>query len=78
MVPRCPIRGATLAPAASSAGSRLLAGTPAANQRWTESFLEAGRRIAGMSKARALIAGGLSECWFVCPTILVRGWKFSG
>jgi len=51
---------------------------PAANQRWTESFLDAGRRVGGISKARALIAGGLSECWFVCPTILVRGWKFSG
>ncbi len=54
---------------------------PVANQRWTESFFEAGRRIEGrgsISRARALIAGGLSECWFVCPTILVRGWKFSG
>lgn len=51
---------------------------PAANQRWTESFLEAGRRVDGISRDRALIAGGLSECWFVCPTILVRGWKFSG
>jgi predicted Zn-dependent protease len=51
---------------------------PAANQRWTESFLEAGRRIDGISRDRALVAGGLSECWFVCPTILVRGWKFSG
>ena len=54
---------------------------PVANQRWTESFLEAGRRIEGrgsISRDRALIAGGLSECWFVCPTILVRGWKFSG
>ena len=51
---------------------------PAANQRWTESFLDAGRRLAGISKARALIAGGLSECWFVCPTIVVRGWKFTG
>ena len=49
-----------------------------ANQRWTESFLDAGRRVDGISRARALIAGGLSECWFVCPTILVRGWKFSG
>jgi len=51
---------------------------PVANQRWTESFLEAGRRVDGISRDRALIAGGLSECWFVCPTILVRGWKFSG
>ncbi|MDB4970929.1 MAG: TldD/PmbA family protein [Myxococcales bacterium] len=54
---------------------------PAANQRWTESFLDAGRRVdgaAGISRERQLIAGGLSECWFVCPTILVRGWKFSG
>jgi hypothetical protein len=45
------------------------------------SFLDAGRRIdgrSGISRDRALIAGGLSECWFVCPTILVRGWKFSG
>jgi len=51
---------------------------PVANQRWTESFLEAGRRIGGISWDRALVAGGLSECWFVCPTLLVRGWKFSG
>jgi predicted Zn-dependent protease len=50
----------------------------AANQRWTESFLDAGRRVGGISRARQLVAGGLSECWFVCPTILVRGWKFSG
>lgn len=51
---------------------------PAANQRWTESFLDAGRRLDGISRDRQLVAGGLSECWFVCPTILVRGWKFSG
>jgi predicted Zn-dependent protease len=51
---------------------------PVANQRWTESFLDAGRRLDGISQKRALIAGSLSECWFVCPTILVRGWKFSG
>jgi predicted Zn-dependent protease len=51
---------------------------PVANQRWTESFLDAGRRVDGISRTRALIAGGLSECWFVCPTILVRGWKFTG
>ncbi len=51
---------------------------PVANQRWTESFLDAGRRVDGISRQRALVAGGLSECWFVCPTILVRGWKFSG
>ena len=51
---------------------------PAANQRWTESFLDAGRRVGGISQARQLVAGGLSECWFVCPTILFRGWKFSG
>jgi len=53
-------------------------GGPVANQRWTESLLEAGRRIDGISRDRAVVAGGLSECWFVCPTILVRGWKFSG
>ena len=51
---------------------------PVANQRWTESFLDAGRRIDGLSRERALVAGGLSESWFVCPTMLVRGWKFSG
>jgi PmbA protein len=51
---------------------------PAANQRWTMSFLDAGRHIDGVSRARELVAGGLSECWFVCPTILVRGWKFTG
>jgi hypothetical protein len=51
---------------------------PAANQRWTESFLEAGHRVDGVSRARQLIAGGLSESWYVCPTLLVRGWKFSG
>jgi len=51
---------------------------PAANQRWTESLLDAGRRIGGISRARTLIAGGLSDSWFVCPTLLVRGWKFTG
>lgn len=51
---------------------------PVANQRWTESFLDACRRVDGISRARQLVAGGLSECWFVCPTLLVRGWKFSG
>jgi PmbA protein len=51
---------------------------PVANQRWTESFLEAGRRIDGISRDRTLVAGGLAECWFLCPTLLVRGWKFSG
>jgi predicted Zn-dependent protease len=51
---------------------------PVANQRWTESFLDAGRRVGGLSRHRQLVAGGLSECWFVCPTMLVRGWKFSG
>jgi predicted Zn-dependent protease len=51
---------------------------PVANQRWTMSFLDAGQRIDGVSRERALVAGGLSDCWFVCPTLLVRGWKFSG
>jgi PmbA protein len=51
---------------------------PAQNQRWTESLLEAGRRVDGIGRERALIAGGLTECWFVCPALLVRGWKFSG
>jgi predicted Zn-dependent protease len=51
---------------------------PAANQRWTESLLEAGRRVDGISRARQLVAASLGEGWFVCPTILVRGWKFSG
>lgn len=51
---------------------------PVANQRWTESLLDAGRRIDGVTRKRELVAGGLSECWFVCPTVLVRGWKFSG
>lgn len=50
----------------------------AANQRWTESLLDAGRRLGGISRARTLIAGGLSDSWFVCPTLLVRGWNFSG
>jgi predicted Zn-dependent protease len=51
---------------------------PAANQRWTESFLEAGRRVDGISRARQLVAGALGESWYACPTLLVRGWKFSG
>jgi PmbA protein len=47
-----------------------------ANLRWTESLLEAGQRLGGISRARSLVAAGLNEGWFVCPTILFRGWKF--
>ncbi len=50
----------------------------AANQRWTESLLDAGRRLGGASRARTLVAGGLGDAWYVCPTLLVRGWNFSG
>jgi predicted Zn-dependent protease len=49
-----------------------------ANLRWTESLLEAGTRIAGISRTRRLCAAGLNEGWYVCPTILFRGWKFTG
>jgi predicted Zn-dependent protease len=51
---------------------------PVQNQRWTESLLDAGRRVAGLGRERELVAGGLGESWYVCPAMLVRGWKFSG
>ena len=49
-----------------------------ANLRWTESLLEAFSRIDGITRAREAVAAGLSDSTFVCPTVLVRGWRFTG
>jgi predicted Zn-dependent protease len=48
------------------------------NLRWTESLLEAFTRLGGVSRARQAVAAGLSDAVFVCPTVLVRGWRFTG
>ena len=50
---------------------------PAANLRWTESLLDAGRAPRRHLRAPARSSpAACRECWFVCPTMLVRGWKF--
>jgi predicted Zn-dependent protease len=46
------------------------------NLRWTESLLDAFTRVGGMTRARQVVAAGLSGSVFVCPTVLVRGWHF--
>jgi predicted Zn-dependent protease len=48
------------------------------NLRWTESLLEAGKRLGGLSRARQVVAAGLSGQVLVCPTVLLRGWRFTG
>jgi predicted Zn-dependent protease len=49
------------------------------NLRWTGSLLEAFARLDGVTRARQLVAAGLSgSTVFVCPTVLVRGWRFTG
>jgi predicted Zn-dependent protease len=48
------------------------------NLRWTESLLEAFQRLGGLSRARQVVAAGLSGQVLVCPTVLVRGWRFTG
>jgi predicted Zn-dependent protease len=48
------------------------------NLRWTEPVLEALGRVDGITAARQVVAAGLSESMFVCPTVLVRGWHFTG
>ena len=51
-------------------------GRPVRNLRWTESLLEALERLAGTTRARHLHAAGLSDSLFLCPTLLIRGWRF--
>jgi PmbA protein len=48
------------------------------NLRWTESLLEALGRAAGMTQARELVASGLSDSVTVAPSVLIRGWRFTG
>jgi predicted Zn-dependent protease len=48
------------------------------NLRWTESLLEAFTRADGITRARQLVGAGLSGAVAVCPTVLVRGWRFTG
>jgi predicted Zn-dependent protease len=48
------------------------------NLRWTESLLEALARLDGMTRVRQIVAAGLSDAVCVAPTILVRGWRFTG
>jgi predicted Zn-dependent protease len=48
------------------------------NLRWTESFLEALGRTVAATRMRQVVAAGLSEAVYVAPTLLVRGWRFTG
>jgi predicted Zn-dependent protease len=48
------------------------------NLRFTESLLEAFGRLGGVTRARELVAASLGDAVFVCPTVLVRGWRFTG
>lgn len=48
------------------------------NLRWTESIAEAFGRVAGVTAARKVCSAGLSGSVYVCPTLLVRGWRFTG
>jgi predicted Zn-dependent protease len=51
-------------------------GRPVANLRWTESLLSAFARLDGLTRARLAVAATLGDAVFVCPTVLVRGWRF--
>jgi predicted Zn-dependent protease len=53
-------------------------GRGVANLRWTESLLEAFARIDGVGQVRQIVAGSLSGSVYVCPAVLVRGWRFTG
>jgi predicted Zn-dependent protease len=48
------------------------------NLRWTESLLEALTRLDGITRTRQVVAAGMSESVAVCPTLLIRGWRFTG
>ena len=48
------------------------------NLRWTESLLDALGRSGGRTRAREVVASGLSESVSVAPSLLVRGWRFTG
>lgn len=48
------------------------------NLRWTESLLAAFERLGGVTRARQVIPAHLTDSVFVCPTLLLRAWTFSG
>jgi predicted Zn-dependent protease len=48
------------------------------NLRWTEALLEALGRTGGVTRARQVVPAGLGPSVLVCPTVLVRGWRFTG
>jgi predicted Zn-dependent protease len=48
------------------------------NLRWTESILEALERIDGLTKERQLVGGSLGDSVYVCPSVLIRGFRFTG
>jgi predicted Zn-dependent protease len=48
------------------------------NLRWTESLLAAFERLAGVTRERRVMAAHLSDSVFTCPTLLIRGWTFTG
>jgi predicted Zn-dependent protease len=52
-------------------------GRALANLRWSQSLLEAFQRIAGLTRARLAVAASLGDSVLVCPTVLVRGWRFT-
>jgi PmbA protein len=52
--------------------------SPVRNLRWTVPVLEAFARIDGITRSRQVIGAGLSDAVMVAPTVLVRGWTFSG
>jgi predicted Zn-dependent protease len=51
---------------------------PVRNLRWTESLLDAFSRIGGITRNRELCTSGLSEAITVAPSLLIRGWRFTG
>jgi PmbA protein len=48
------------------------------NLRWTVPVLEAFARVDGITRARQVVGAGLSDAVMVAPTVLLRGWTFSG
>jgi predicted Zn-dependent protease len=48
------------------------------NLRWTESLLEALSRLDGLTRNRQPVASSLVDSASVCPSLLVRGWRFTG
>lgn len=48
------------------------------NLRWNESLLDAFTRLGGMTQTRRVVSSSFAGTTVVCPTVLVRGWHFSG